>query len=330
MPFADIVGHAPVVDLLRRAVARGRVPQSLLFAGPDGVGKRAVALALARAVNCPKAREGDACGRCTVCLRIARGQFSDVTVLDRGDEASIKIKPLRARLLEPVHYHPFEGRRRVYIIDPADALTDEAQDALLKTLEEPPAAAILILVTAVPDMLRPTIQSRCRRLRFSVLSTRDVQQVLTTVAGVEPGAARSLAARSNGSVTRALEAERGVFDEDRELAVSFLRAARAGVAGRLKSAEAFAKHPASRRAREAVGARLALVQTLLRDIGVMGAGSTAPLAHADLEPALRDLLPTYGVERAAAAYATVTRALAHVLEHNASPKLVADWTAMAL
>jgi DNA polymerase III gamma/tau subunit len=131
MPFADLVGHAPVVDLLRRAVARGRVPQSLLFAGPEGVGKRAVAVALAQAVNCPAQRDGDACGRCAVCTRIARGQFSDVTLLDRGDEASIKIKPLRARVLVAVHYRPVEGRRRVYIIDPADALTDEAQDALL-------------------------------------------------------------------------------------------------------------------------------------------------------------------------------------------------------
>jgi len=209
-------------------------------------------------------------------------------------------------------------------------LTDEAQDALLKTLEEPPSAAILILVTAVPDMLRPTIQSRCRRLRFGALSTTDVQQVLTTRAGVDAAAARSLAARSNGSVTQALDAERGVFDDDRELALALLRSTRAGVAGRLKSAEALAKHPASRRAREAVGARLALVQTLLRDVGALGAGSPAPLAHADLEPALRDLLPAYSVERAAAAYAVVTRALAHVLEHNASPKLVADWTAMAL
>ena len=107
MPFSTIIGHAPVVDLLRRAVARGRVPQSLLFAGPEGVGKRAVALALAQAVNCPRGQEGDACGTCPTCVRIARGQHSDVAVVDKGDEASIKIKAVRTRILETVHYRPF-------------------------------------------------------------------------------------------------------------------------------------------------------------------------------------------------------------------------------
>ncbi len=330
MPFADIVGHTAIVDLLRRAAARDRVPQSLLFGGPEGVGKRTVALALAQAVNCPRRAAGDACGACATCQRIARGQYSDVTVLDRGDEASIKIKPLRTRVLEPVHYRPFEGRRRVYIIDPADQLTDEAQDALLKTLEEPPASAILILVTAVPDTLRPTVQSRCRRLRFGLLSTEEVRRVLVERAGVDPTAARSLAGRSGGRVTQALAGERGVFEQDRDLAVGLLQAARAGVAARLKSAEVFARHPTSRRAREAVGSRLTLVQALLRDLGALGAGGGAALAHPDLEPALRDLLPAYDVGRAAAGYATVTRALAHVLDHNASPKLVADWTAMTL
>jgi hypothetical protein len=167
-------------------------------------------------------------------------------------------------------------------------------------------------------------------VRFGTLSAADVQQVLVTRAGVDRAAARSLAAVSGGSVSRALAAERGLFEPDRDAAVALLRAARADVAARLKSAEAFARHPASRRAREAVGARLALVQSLLRDLGAMGAGSAAPLAHADLEDTLRSLLPAYDVDRAAAAYATVTRALAHVLDHNASPKLVADWTAMTI
>jgi DNA polymerase-3 subunit delta' len=330
MPFADIIGHAPVVDLLRRAVLRGRVPQSLLFGGPEGVGKQAVAIALAQAVNCPRPHDGDACGACATCTRIARGQHSDVVRLDTGGDASIKIRALRTRILETIHYRPFEGRRRVYVIDPADELTVEAQDALLKTLEEPPSAAILILVTAVPDTLRPTIQSRCRRVRFGPLSAEDVERVLVTRAGLDRATAQALAGASGGSVTRALAGERGVFEQDREAAVALLRAAGASVAQRLKGAETLAKYPASRRAREALGARLALVQSLLRDLGALAAGSRPPLAHADLEDTLRGLLPAYGLPRTAAAYATVTRALTHVLEQNASPKLVADWTALTI
>ena len=99
-----------------------RVPQSLLFAGPDGVGKRTVALALAQAVNCPNRTDGDACGTCSTCDRIARGLHSDVTLIDTGDEASIKIRTLRERVLDALGYRPFEAERRVYIVDQADAL----------------------------------------------------------------------------------------------------------------------------------------------------------------------------------------------------------------
>src|SRR6187397_746979 len=151
MPFGDVIGHGPVVDLLRQAVRRGRVPQSLLFAGPEGVGKRAVATVLAQAVNCPKRADGDSCGRCSVFVRIAGDRFPDVTWLDKGDAASIKIQPLREQILDAVGYRPFEGARRIFVINDADELTVQAQDALLKTLEEPPPAAILILITAYPD-----------------------------------------------------------------------------------------------------------------------------------------------------------------------------------
>jgi DNA polymerase-3 subunit delta' len=331
MPFSTIVGHASTVDLLSRAVRRGRVPQSLLFAGPEGVGKRAVAIALAQAVNCQQPRDDDACGRCPACVRIPRGQYSDVALLDSGDAASIKIGALRSQVLATVNYRPFEGRRRVYIIDPADALTEEAQDALLKTLEEPPAAVILILVSAYPDTLVPTIQSRCRRVRFGPLPVSDVQQILVGQ-GMAPAEARARAAASGGSVTRALAGDRGAFEGDREAALSLLRAAggTGAVAARLKSAEVFARHPASRRAREAVGSRLAILQSLLRDLGAIRAGTAEPLAHADLEETLRRLAPAYDEERAAAGYAAVTQALVHVIDDNASPKIVADWTAMAL
>ena len=115
MPLAEIIGHAPVIALLRKAVSRQRVPQSLLFAGPSGVGKRAVAMALAQAVNCPVRRQAhgdDACGQCPTCLRIARGQHTDVAVVDKGEDASIKIDVIRRRVLDVIGYRPFEGARR--------------------------------------------------------------------------------------------------------------------------------------------------------------------------------------------------------------------------
>jgi DNA polymerase-3 subunit delta' len=329
MRFQDIIGHASVVALLRQAVRRGRVPQSLLIAGPEGVGKRAIALALAQAVNCPRQKDGDACGACSACTRIVRNQFSDVVVIDKGDDASIKIRTVRERLLDVIGYRPFEGVRRVYIIDPADALTREAQDALLKTLEEPPAAAVLILISAYPDTLLPTIQSRCRRIRCGLLTEGEVARVLVERAGVDRAAAPILAAASGGSAARAMAERSGAFEADRDAALEFLSAQRGGVAQRLKAAAALAAHGTKRRDREALVTRLAIVQTLLRDLAVLGIDGHVALTNADLTGPLEALTPVFGLERATDAYAAVGRAEA-ALDRNASPKIVADWLALSV
>jgi DNA polymerase-3 subunit delta' len=329
MPFSHVIGHAPVVRLLRQAVSAGRVPQSLLFAGPEGVGKRTVAIALAESVNCPRRRDGDACGVCPTCQRIARGQHGDVTLVDRGDEASIRIRVMRERVLEAVGYRPFEAERRVFIIDPADAMTIEAQDALLKTLEEPPPATIIVLVSAYADTLQPTIQSRCRRLRFSGLADADVARVLTTVHGMEASTARRLAARAAGSVSRALAADAGDVDADRDAALTLVSAARGkGVAARLKAAAGLARHGSDRRDREALSDRLQVVTSLLRDISALRIEGV-PLANADLTEDLRPFVGVWDVDRVTRAVGAIAEA-EDALGRNASPKLVADWIAVTI
>jgi DNA polymerase-3 subunit delta' len=328
VPLSDIVGHAPLIALLRQAVSSNRVPQSLLFAGPEGVGKRAVAMALAQAVNCPRRQNGDACGTCSTCQRIARGQHSDVTVLDRGEEASIRIRALRERVLGSVNYRPFEAARRVFIIDPADAMTVEAQDALLKTLEEPPSAAVIILVSAYADTLQPTILSRCRRLRFGLLVEADVARILTAQ-GVDAASAPRLAARAGGTVSRALSGK-GEFDDDRTAALGLLAAARGpAILARLKAAAALTRHESDRRDREALSDRLAILSSLLRDLSAIGASNALPLAHADLADDLGRLVSAFSTERVLSAFATV-EAADDALGRNASPKLVADWVAVTI
>lgn len=326
MPLAAVLGHRQVCDVLRAAVAHGRVPQSLLFSGPDGVGKRTTALALAQALNCPRARDGDACGTCATCQRIARGQHADVVYLDQGEAASIKIQALRDRVLDVAGYRPFEAARRVFIIDPAEALTPQAQDALLKTLEEPPSTTLLVLITAYPDTLLPTVQSRCRRLRFGPLSSADVARVLVEHRGVEPAAARAIATASGGSVAAAIAAETGHAEDDREAAVLLLEAAaRDAPAGRLRAADRFVKHGSKRRDRDALGARLALVTSLLRDLAAAQAGVEA----VDLDQAVARLRPSYDLQRATAAFLALSEAQTW-LEQNAGPKIVADWVALTL
>jgi DNA polymerase-3 subunit delta' len=331
MPFSAVVGHRHAIDLLKQGVMQRRVPQSLLFAGPEGVGKRTVALALAQAVNCPKrTSDGDACGACQRCTRIARGQFSDVTLIDRGDDATIKIKTLRERVLDTIGYRPFEGECRVYIIDGADDMGAEAQDALLKTLEEPPSAAIIILVTAFPDTLLATIQSRGRRLRFGPLSEDDVVRVLVQQHKVDAAKARALAAASGGSVSLALAEDGGDLDDDREAAMGLIAAVGArGVAAKLKAASALVQHGSKRRDREALGARLAIAASLLRDLGAIGAGAPGSLANRDLEGELTRLSGSYDLARVAAGYGVIHRAQA-ALDRYASPKIVADWLAVTL
>ena len=331
MSLAAIIGHAPVVSLLRQAVRRKSVPQSLLFAGPEGVGKRAVAIALAQAVNCPKrpATGDDACGQCAVCQRIARGVHSDVVIVEKGDEASIKIGVIRDRVLDAIGYRPFEAARRVFIIEQADEMVDQAQDALLKTLEEPPPSAILILITAYPDTLAPTIQSRCRRLRFGPLVESDVARVLAERNGIERAQAKKLAAASGGSVGRALAAETGSLDEDREAAFALVAAVRGRVAQRLKASAEFAKHDSDRRDREALSDRLAIVGSILRDLGAMAVGQEDALVNGDREKDLRDLSKSFDLARVVAGYAALHEAQVS-LERNAGPKIVADWVAVSL
>jgi DNA polymerase-3 subunit delta' len=229
-----------------------------------------------------------------------------------------------------IGYRPFEGRRRVVIINPADDLTMEAQDALLKTLEEPPPSAMLILVTAYPDTLLPTVQSRCRRLRCGPLSEVDVARVLVERAGVPPVAARTLAASSGGSVARALAGQAGEFEADREAAFDLLAAARRdAVGGRLKAATALATHKSKRRDREALAARLAIVGSLLRDLTVLDGNGRVALANADLEGPLTEMAPSFTVDRLTQAYTALTAAEA-ALERNASPKIVADWLSVTI
>src|SRR6266550_2966406 len=152
MPFRDVIGHRKIVALLSRSIERGSVPPSLIFAGPAGVGKRLVAVSSAQALNCLDPRrakvptsdtiEYDACGVCAACTRIVRGLHPDVVIVEPGETGSIKIDAVR-EINDRVGYRPFEGRRRVVIIDEADALMPQAQNALLKTLEEPPSLSAL-------------------------------------------------------------------------------------------------------------------------------------------------------------------------------------------
>ena len=154
--LSDTAGHRRQTRLLAHAIARGTLPPALLFVGPDGVGKFSVARAVAATLNCVAPRKDadglaiDACGTCRSCDRIARSVHVDLFTLAPDDKASIKIDVVRD-VLSRTGFKPFEGQRRVVIIREADALEPQAQNALLKSLEEPPPGTIFILTTSVRE-----------------------------------------------------------------------------------------------------------------------------------------------------------------------------------
>ena len=331
MPFRTIAGHQRVIALLQRAIAQNTLPPSLLLAGSRGIGKRRVAMALAETLNC-RQQGADACGECDACRRIGRNIHPDVLVIEPGDTGTIKIDQVRDAI-DRSGYRPFEGRRRVVVIDDADAMVPAAQNALLKTLEEPPSASVFVMVSAIPDSLLPTVRSRCPKLRFSPLPPAEVAQVLMRDHGYTEADARAVAADAAGSVGRALETESADVVAAREFAQRVLTdtARLTDPVRRLEVAKALTSGkntPAADRAQLAVC--LHALASLLRDLGVLATKSdTRLLANADLQDDLSRLTASWDERRSARAYSAVDQALA-ALERNASPKLVMDWLALQL
>lgn len=337
MPFARITGHRRLKALLARAAADHRVPPSLLLAGPQGIGKRRVAMALAETLNCLEPvtdPDGlpDACGACPACGKIARGVHPDVLVVEPGETGSIKIEQVRD-VIDRAQYRPFEGRRRVVIVDDADAMVPHAQNALLKTLEEPPPGSVFILVSSIPDTLLQTVRSRCPRLRFAPLLPGDVADVLVREHGYSAPDAALAAAEADGSVGRALAAESSDLASAREAAQALLEetARRADPTRRLEAAKLLAAVKGSSAGeRDQLAACLRVFASLLRDVGLLAeVGDTRLLANVDLGDELTRLASAWDGARASRAFATVDRALA-ALDRNASPKIVADWLVLQL
>ena len=336
MPFGSIAGHQRILTLLSRSIARGTLPPALLLTGPDGIGKKRAALSIAEALNCLTPKTGDfdidGCGACVACRRISRGIHADVIVIEPGDMGSIKIEQVRD-VIDRAAYRPFEGRRRAVIIDHADAMVPAAQNALLKTLEEPPSASCFALVSSSPDALLPTVRSRCSHLRFAPLSSAEVAGVLMREHEYAEEDARAAAAEADGSVGNALAAGSLDLVEARNVARRVLEgSAHTGDPGRrIDLARDMAPTKATRVGeRDHLAVILRMMASLVRDVSILAMGGDArTLANPDLQRELEPLTRAFGPDRAMRAFAAVDRALAE-LERNVSPKVLADWLVLQL
>lgn len=323
MTWDDVLNQERAIEGLRRAVSGNRVAHAYLFHGPDGVGKRAVALAFAQTLQCERGEDAP-CGQCTGCSKVARMLHPDVHVLfpyprdtDTEDVAE-RIQRLgqhpyaavdfvrRPSLSDPtetsnkqVMYHvdrinedlrpsmsykPLEGRYKVVLMTDADLMRVEAANAFLKLLEEPGARTVFLLTTKRPDRLLPTILSRCQRLRFDPLPATSIERALVERDGIDPDEAAALARMADGSYTRALDlAGNEALMADRRLVLRFLRYSYARNTDELSDIVA----EIGRMGRERAKTLLRLVLSWTRDLVLYDTmGDEAPLVNVDQREAI--------------------------------------------
>jgi len=323
MAWDSIIDQERVVRTLKRALSQNRVAHAYLFHGPDGVGKKAVALEMARALQCPNG-EVEACDDCRVCRKTRRMVHPDVHVLfpypkgtDEDDvaqrierlgqdryaavdfvrrpslsdpsETSNKqvmyhIDRVHEDLLRPMSFRPAEGQYKVALITDVGHMNESAANAFLKQLEEPPPQTVFVLTTRRPEQLLPTIVSRCQRLRFDPLLPESIEAALIEREGMEAHEAGMLARMADGSYSRALEL---AVNEDlmtsRQLVLDYFRAAYT------RKVEPLNQHidEISSQGRERVKSVLRLMLRWIRDLMLYRElGDEAPLVNVDQKEAV--------------------------------------------
>ncbi len=330
----NLIGHEWAVDFLRRSITGGRASHAYLISGPQAVGKSLLALRLAQVLNC-EVGAADPCLACRSCKRIERGNHPDVRLAGmasqgaglKPDEAArqrdLKIDTVRDWLAD-ISLRPYEGRRRVFVLHDAEKLTEAASNAMLKTLEEPPPYATLILVAHTAGDLLPTIVSRCQPIKLRPAPRRAIAAALSERFGLPAGEASLLAAWSGGRVGWALR----MIDTPDELAArqaqldELLAMQGQPRAAGFRWAEECAK--AYRTGEQAsVFAAIELWQSWWRDVLLAAAGCPEQIAHIDRREAI---VAAAGRHRLPEIYAFVARLndTARQLRENVNPQLALE------
>lgn len=204
MSFANIKLQNKAIDFIKRAIKKEKLPHSLLFFGPDSIGKKLTALTLAKALNCENNTANNCCDQCPACKKIDKHIHPDVALMGPEDLSNaVKISSIRA-MQKKIVLKPFEGKAKVFIIDRSHLLTEEAANSLLKILEEPPRESFIILITDQLGKLFPTVRSRCQWVLFSQSKPKDLKEILIKEKGLIEAHAHFLSHLSEGRIGKAI------------------------------------------------------------------------------------------------------------------------------
>jgi len=317
MQLAALKGQQRVVDTLQRSISAHRVAHAYLFEGPDGCGRRTTALALIQALFCKEPVNGDACTRCSSCRKLASGNHPDLhSMTPLPDKRDISIEQIR-ELQQILSLRPFEANRKACLIEPAERMNEKSANALLKTLEEPPGHAIIILLTNQADLLLATIRSRCQHLRFSPLDDGTVAELLIKQ-GMDAAKAAELAPLAEGNMERATALEEASDAARRQELLALL-----GNISSKKIATVFDTAESLSTGRDETLALFSLLLSLLRDLLLIRSGGNVGIAN-------RFLYAELAAEAARFSPSGIMELLEHTLatrqavQGNANPKLALE------
>ena len=290
----DLAGQQDAATRLGAALNSGRLHHAMLFAGPSGVGKLTAAKLLARILMCTDRPDpAHACGRCSACTKYPLGGHPDMHVLTT--EERVLTVDLVREATNVLHVSPMEGPHKIFVIHDADKMNLYAQNALLKTLEEPPGGARLILTSSKPRAILLTVLSRCLRVDFLPVPVGQVAEMLVEGRGLERAQAQLIAALCQGSPARAFDIELDAVVADRDRVAEIDRAldpgSERGVAQAIEAAQSLAEN------KDLLKDRLALLGVWLRDQIIVASGCREQIANADRRDDIEALAGARGLSR---------------------------------
>lgn len=300
--FDKIIGNERIKKTFRHLIKERRVPNALLFAGEEGIGKKLFARELAKSFVCLNPTGGEACDKCRNCLRAShieipqsekKEDYHRVFFTEHPDigfvvqfKTRILVDSIRA-LEQEANFRPFEANARFFLIDDADKMNDAAANALLKTLEEPPNSSYIFLITSRPAALLPTILSRCQIVRFAPISEKKIEKHLLKTKEFSTDDAEIAAKLAQGSLGRALEIDSEKFRAWRETMLDVLKSltGRRNYSVLLQTAEKMndAKN------KDDYENFLEVLQTLIRDVLIISIDENAEIVNSDIKNVLQKI-----------------------------------------